>query len=125
MLIAAVGLEQQPVVSSHSFLYLKVNGRYMPPDDQAARHQRAEAGQPVAPADRVPFDVEAPGADADVALGVPALELLKIGQPAEGPGGDSAANGNGDGDAPPGEEHAVLPNDTSTTKPVSYFTLFK
>lgn len=94
----------------------------MPPDDQAARPQGAEAGQPVAAADRVRLDAEAPGGDVEVAVGVPAVELLKMGRPAEGPDGDAGANGNG---APPGEEHAVLPDDKATTKPVSYFTLFK
>lgn len=131
--LAAAGIEQQPVFSPHSCYTLKLNGRYMSPDCLAVRHQSEEAGQPAAPAappaaaptDGVPFDVEAPKADADVAVSVPALELLKIGQPAECPDSDGAADSNGDGDAPPGQEHAVLPNDTSTTKPVSYFTLFK
>lgn len=95
----------------------------MPPDDQAARLDGAEAGQPVAFADRVPGDTEAADGDADVAVGVPALELLKTGHPVEGPEDDAGANGNGA--LPPGAEHAVLPDDKATTKPVSYFTLYK
>ncbi|KAL4457545.1 hypothetical protein ABPG75_012410 [Micractinium tetrahymenae] len=71
------------------------------------------------------MNVEAHGGDAEVAVGVPAVDLLKVGQPVGGAGsGGAEANGTG---APPGgeQEHAVLPKDEAATKPVSYFALFK